>query len=398
MSRASSHHLHRAQSPPRTPTNSDRRSRARVYSHVDDVSWHSITKDTWFPGIGNDYSSTFSSPDPEERQCTPVERCFRAQRQRGCERGRALFRDDDDDDHSRTHDVSPPSFVQPGPPLILKQDARERLRARFFCPARCDSPTPSEDTLVRLNLQDDDDDDDDDEDEDGATATASTTPLAGAGGRSLSATPDTTRSSGVHPHAHAHAHRHPHSRVPSVRPKNPSPPASVVTEEEEGEATFRGSVAPLPPWAPPRLTVPPLPRRREASARQATPRAVVRPKAPAAVGPPPAANTSNDSSARTVVRHPVRQKKPSGPTAYHVVRSANAAAATAPRRIPTAPPALPFYPREMMMMPEASLAEGGREPWEPGLPYIADFLSNERVLSRGGVRYQNRCPREWYVG
>lgn len=373
MSRASSHHVYHSQSPPRTPPNKDRASRARVYSHVDDVSWHSITKDTWFPGIGNDYSSTFSSPDPEERQCTPVERRFREQR-----RGRPALRDDENHPRRRgggsaTHDVSPPSFVQPGPPLILKQDERERLRARFFCPARCDSPTPSEDTLVRLNLQDDDD-----------TATTST-PLASAGNRSLSATPDTTRSSGVHVHAHSHALAH--SRVPSVRPKNPSPPASV-TEEGEGEATFRGSVA-LPPWARSRFSIPSLPLTREASPRRATPRAAIaRPKAPA---PAPPASTNNDSSTRTVVRHAVRQKKPSGPT-YHT-RPANA---TGHRRIPTAPPELPFHPREIMS--EASFSEGGREPWEPGLPYIADFLSNERVLSRGGVRYRNRCPKEWYVG
>lgn len=378
MSRASSHHMHHSQSPPRTPPNKDRPSRARVYSHVDDVSWHSITKDTWFPGVGNDYSSTFSSPDPEERQCTPVERRFREQR-----RGRPALRDDENHPRRRgggpaTHDVSPPSFVQPGPPLILKQDARERLRARFFCPARCDSPTPSEDTLVRLNLQDDDD-----------TATTST-PLASAGGRSLSATPDTTRSSGVHVRAHSGAYAH--SRVPSVRPKNPSPPASVTEEEDEGEATFRGGVA-LPSWARSRLSVPSLPLTREASSRRATPRAAVaRPKAPAPqLLPPPPASTNNDSSTRTVVRHVVRQKKSSGPT-YHT-RPTNA---RAHRRIPTAPPELPFYPREMMS--DASFSEGGREPWEPGLPYIADFLSNERVLSRGGMRYQNRCPKEWYVG
>lgn len=291
---------------PRTPVKKQRPSKARVYSNVEDVSWHSIAKDTCFPGIGNDYSSTFSL-DPEEGQCTPVAR---------------WFRDRDSKVHEDPYDVSPPSFVQPGPPLVLKQDERIRLRHRFQ--ARCDSPTPSQDTMVRLNTQDD------------------TTASYASGATSLSATPDTTRSSSS-------------DVAPRTRPKNPSPPPSTKA------AVSRGSKA-----------------------------RVMRP-----IGPSSYPSTIEPSTieASTATRNGKTPKMcPDVPLA-----SPNNAEVTTRRRNPTGRPERPS-PRRPNRPLDKRTSDKDLELWEPGLPFIADFLSNERVLTRGGLRYHNRCPKDWYEG
>lgn len=311
MSRSTIHHGRKGVpvTPPRTPVKASHKTsrapKARVYSNVDDVSWHSIAKDVWFPGYGDDYSSTFS-PDPLEQTCTPI---LRMLRHRG----------------PKEYDVSPPSFVQPGPPLVLKQDDRARLRERFQ--ARCDSPTPSEDTLVRLNRQD------------------STPSPSLACHASLSSTPepDTTRST-----------------PPSVRPKLSVPPP-MTPPDRTGRSTLPPSVRPPNPSPPPTVT--------PESTAWSIPRPSKNPAAPPKVTP--------DRTAWRIPPSDVRRKSSSHPPGTGPEPTPRSARVARPKRQP--PPA-----KEKL------------EVWGPGAPYIADFLSNERVLTRGGLRYHNRIPEEWY--
>lgn len=287
----------------RTSAKKQRPPKARVYSNVEDISWHSIAKDNRFPSIGNDYSSTFSL-DPEEGQCTPIARWLR-------DRNSTATED--------PYDVSPPSFVQPGPPLILKQDERVRLRERFQ--ARCDSPTPSQDTLVRLNRQDD------------------TTPSYASGATSLSATPDTTRSSS--------------SGAPRTRPKNPSPPPSISVAVSRGSRPSKSSKP-----------------------------HVMRPISPSSY-------PSTIEAASTTQRGKTPRLRPDVPRAFP-----SNAEVTTRRRVPDVRPERPSRLPEGPSGTKTPKSEW--ELWEPGLPYIADFLSNKPVLTRRGLRYHNRCPKDWY--
>lgn len=304
MSRASS----AKKRPPRVqvPREEQQPSPLRAYSNVDDISWLSIAKDTWFPGIGNDYSSTFSL-DPEEGQCTPVARWLKESRQKASK---------------DPYDVSPPSYVQPGPPLVLKQDERERLRERFQ--ARCDSPTPSEDTIVRLNRQDD------------------TTPSYASRASSGRDTPDTTRSSGDET-----------AGVPSTRPKNPSPPPSPTELALRGRKSLLGR------------------------------------------GLRPSSYASTAAATSTTLAEARRGKSPS--KVWRDMPSIPLVSNEQPqvrRKASSAP--LKKQSRRGGGKPTSRSPEGDFEPWGPGLPFIADFLSNEPVLTRGGLRYHNRCPQDWY--
>lgn len=349
-----------------TPHQKAGATKARVYSNVDDVSWHSIAKDVWFPGYGDDYSSTFS-PDPLEQTCTPIVRMLRP-------RG------------PKEYDVSPPSFVQPGPPIVLKQAERARLRDRFQ--ARCDSPTPSEDTLVRLNRQD-------------STPSPSPSPV---GHASLSSTPEPDTNPSTPPSVRPKLSSDRTGRsslLPNGRPKKPSLSSMFIPESTAWSLPARSKNPSPPPTVTPDCT------------GRSTLLLNGRPNKPS-----PSSMVTPESTAWSL---PPRSKNPSPPltvtpdrTAWRIppptkvrLKSSSHPPITAPKPTPrstqTARPKGP-PPPEAQSPPKGGPIRKGRPPptrekfevWGPGAPYIGDFLSNERVLTRGGLRYHNRVPEEWY--